>query len=116
MDDKELYRRFLSGDEEGLRLIMEKYRPWLTFFVNSIVHSISTADEIVEDTFADLVIKRPHYSGSGSFKTWLYSIARNRALRYMRRNSIYVPLTDDLDESFSDWVALPDSFQSVART
>jgi RNA polymerase sigma-70 factor (ECF subfamily) len=81
------YRRFLSGDKEGLADIIRYYRDGLTLYIYSIVGNIGIAEELMEDTFVRLYVYKPKYSGKSSFKTWLYSIGKHIAADYIRRNS-----------------------------
>jgi len=43
------------------------------------------AEELMEETFLRLAYKKPKYSGKSSFRTWLYAIARNLAIDYLRK-------------------------------
>ena len=82
------YRRFREeGDENGLIEIIRDYKDGLILYLNSIVGNIRTAEELAEDTFVLLGIKKPKDKGKGSFKTWLYTIGRNRAVDYLRKTS-----------------------------
>lgn len=78
------YRRFLDGDETGLTEIVRNYKDGLILYINNIVHDIHIAEELTEDTFVRLVVRRPADKGNGSFKTWLYTMGRNRAIDYLR--------------------------------
>lgn len=80
------YRRFLDGDETGLTEIVRDYKDGLILYINSIVHDIHIAEELTEDTFVRLVVRRPADKGNGSFKTWLYTMGRNRAIDYLRHS------------------------------
>ena len=81
------YRRFLDGQDEGLVALVEGYKDGLIFYLCSLVGDLSWAEELAEDTFFRLMIKKPRYSGRASFKTWLYAIGRHVALDALRRRA-----------------------------
>ena len=83
----ENYARFLSGDEDGFVAIVKAYKDGLLLYINSYVHDIYAAEELTEDTFVKLGIKKPKYKGQAAFKTWLYAIARNLAIDYLRKHA-----------------------------
>lgn len=87
-DGTENYRRFVQdGDENGIVELIRDYKDGLILYINGIVGNIHVSEEIMENTFVKLVVKKPRFSGKCSFKTWLYTIGRNAALDYLRRNS-----------------------------
>ena len=98
------YRRFREdGDEGGLVEIIRDYKDGLILYLNSFVGNIHTAEDLAEDTFVLLGIKKPKDKGKGSFKTWLYTIGRNVAIDYLRRNSKRGNISiEDCPEIFSD--------------
>ena len=55
--------------------------------VRAPVGDINIAEELTEDTFVLLGTKKPKDKGKSTFKTWLYTIGRNVAIDYLRRNS-----------------------------
>ena len=81
------YRRFLSGDKEGLAEIIRTHRDSLTLYIFSIVGDMNLAEEIMEDTFVKIYVKKPKYSEKSSFKTWLFSIGKHTAADHIRRKS-----------------------------
>lgn len=79
------YNRFLAGDASGLAQIICTYKDGLILYLTGFVRDISLAEELTEETFVKLVLKRPRFSGNAAFKTWLYTIARNVAIDHLRR-------------------------------
>ena len=80
------YRRFLDGDDSGFVEIVRDYKDGLILYLNSFVNNICVAEQLAEDTFVKLGIKKPKHTKKASFKTWLYAIGRNAAIDYMRKN------------------------------
>jgi len=89
------YHRFLDGDESGFAELIKMYARGLTFFVNGYVGNITVSEDIMEDTFCDLALHRHRFKGKSSFKTYLFSIARNKAVDYIRRNSKVSPMSEE---------------------
>lgn len=105
------YRRFLDGNDEGLEEIIAEYKNGLMLFLNSYVGNIRIAEELTEDTFFRLAVKKPRFGGKSSFKSWLYSIGRNIAVDSVRRgvkeNAVSV---EELGEIESDTVSVEDAY------
>ena len=89
------YRRFLDGDENGFVELVRDYKDGLILYINSFVGSLGVAEELAEDSFVKLGIKKPHFSGNASFKTWLYAVGRNVALDYIRKQARHPTLPLD---------------------
>lgn len=84
----EYYQRYLSGDPEGMNLLIRDYSDGLMLFLNSYVHDMNTAEELMMDTFVRLGVKKPRDKGKCFFKTWLYTIGRNIAVDYLRSHKV----------------------------
>lgn len=81
------YRRFLAGDDSGLAEVIRLYKDGLMFYINGYVHDISMAQDLTEDVFFKLAVKKPHFREEALFKTWLYTIGRNLALNRLKKLS-----------------------------
>lgn len=92
MEHNELFRRFLDGDGNAFTELIKLLREPLIFFTMRFVTSPSLAEEIAEDAFVELLIHKERFNFTSSVKTYLFTIARNKAINYIRRNS---RLTDD---------------------
>lgn len=97
------YNRYLNGDDSGIGELIREYKDGLILFLNNYVRNINTAEELCEDTFVRLAVKKPRFRGNCAFKTFLYSIGRNIALDYLRKNRNTVPMEelDDLEDKAS---------------
>ena len=81
------YRRFLDGEDDSFVEIIKEYKDGLMLYLNRYVKNIHIAEELMEDTFAKLVVRKPRFSGKSSFKTFLYAIGRNIAVDYLRKTA-----------------------------
>lgn len=92
--DEELYARFLCGEDEALGQLMERYFERLTLFCATFLNSVAEAEEMALDAFAVVALKRAAWHG-GSFRSWLYRIARNLSVsRYRTLRFIPVPFDE----------------------
>ena len=101
-NDAERYRRFLDGDDNGLIEIIDEYHEGMSLYLNSIVNNMCLADDIVQETFVKLAIKKPPFRGKCSFKTWLFTIARNCAVDHLRKDQKISDLSLDEHLVISD--------------
>ena len=92
------YRRFLHGDESGLEELLNMYGDNLIYFINGYVKNISIAEDIMEDTFMELIVHKHRFRGESSFKTYLFRIARNKALNVIKKNKKYAELQDNIED------------------
>ena len=115
--EMESYQQFLQGDEAGLVQIIREHKDGLILYLNGIVRNIDTAEELTEETFVKLVVKRPRFSGKSTFKTWLYTIARNIAMDYLRRHKrtvsmdVCAPIRDELADLERSWIGQEEKLQ-----
>ena len=80
------YRRFLDGDDSGLVEIIRDYKDGLILYLNSIIPNGTMAEELCEDTFVRLAVKKPRFDGRSGFKTFLYAIGRRVAADHLRKS------------------------------
>ena len=90
------YRRFLEGDDLGLVEIIRDYKDGLILYLNGYANNIYMAEEMAEDVFVKLGVKRPKYDErKATFKTWLYTIGRNVAIDYLRQKHKRVEISTE---------------------
>lgn len=91
--DAEYYYRFLNGDNSGLEELVKMFNDNLILFINGYVKNLSIAEDLAADTFAELIVKRSPYIEKYSFKTWLFRIARNNAIDYIRKYKRHINIS-----------------------
>lgn len=97
------YRRFLDGDINGLEELVEMYNHSLIFYINGFTGNITVSEDIAADTFADLIVRKSRFKNDYMFKTWLFRIARNRAVDFLRKRSRWqVRPIEDLENELAD--------------
>lgn len=92
------YHRFLAGDNDGMLEIVCEYQAGLMLYLNSYVQDIHLAEDLAEDTFLELMIKHPRFSGKSSLKTWLFAIGRNITAKHFRKHSKLSAVSQELQE------------------
>ena len=91
--DEALYRQYLSGDDEGLNVLMKKYGDPLTLYIDGYLHDVHESEELMLDVFAYLFTKKPRIR-DGGFKAYLYKAARHMALRRKSKRKHLFSLND----------------------
>lgn len=96
MSDKGLsqYQRYLSGDEDALQELIRTYSDPLVRFAYCYVQDADAAEDIMEDTIVALIMKRKRLDSGDKLHGYLYKIARNKSIDYLRKHSRTVPLED----------------------
>lgn len=105
------YRRYLDGDENAFDDILKMYFDKLTLFADRYLHDVSAAEDVAIDTILQLIIHKKRYNFKTSLKTYLYTIARNRAVNLIKKRSRSCGL-----ESAEDIADREDLEQTVLNT
>ena len=88
------YRRNPAQDPRELERLVLTYADQLVRYAYSIVGSSAAAEDVMEDTFALLLAKGGHFADEAAIRAWLYKVAHNQAILYLRRHKKEVPLQD----------------------
>lgn len=87
------YHRFLQGDPEALEQLVREYSDELIRYAYLYVRNSEIAEDVMEDAFAALIVKKKKFKEQASFKAYMYAIVRNRCLDLLRKKRA-VPLDD----------------------
>jgi RNA polymerase sigma-70 factor, ECF subfamily len=89
--DAELVARLRRGDEDAFRSLVTEHGPFLMRLVMMHVPSRSVAEEVVGDTWLAVLNGLDRFEGRSSLRTWLASIALNKARTRGKREGRIVP-------------------------
>lgn len=84
--DEELYDEFLKGNKKSFEEIVLRHRINMIHFILNYTKDISTAEDIVQDSFVYLLVNKDYYSNKYKLKTYLYMIAKCRAINFLKKN------------------------------
>ena len=85
MDDQDLYIKFLDGNQKAFEDIMDRYSEKLIYFIFGFVKDSETAKDLSQDVFVHILMNKEKYNFKYSLKTYLYIIARSKAIDYLRK-------------------------------
>lgn len=99
---EQLVYKAQQGDQYAAnQLIGLFYKKICKYYVSNIRLSLETAEELTQDTFEKAWRKLPMLQDLQRFEGWLYAIARNVALDYLRkvkrRNVVVLPIDQDFE-------------------
>lgn len=98
-EDKKLYNLFLEGDTKAFEKLIYKYKNNLTYFIYRFVKDIDIAEDIFQEVALYVLAKKDIYNSRYSFKTYLFTIAKSRALNYIRDIEIHNKYADNIEEN-----------------
>ena len=84
--DVQLMLDVKAGDDASFDLLLQKYRTPLVNFLYRMVRDAATAEDLAQEVFLRVYRARKQYSPSAKFTTWLFRIATNLALNFVRDN------------------------------
>ncbi len=88
LDDTTLIARIgSSGDKAAMKLLYERHHEPLYRFLNARLRDPFEASDVMQEAFLEVWRAAPRFEGRSSVRTWLFGIARNKAVDRMRRGS-----------------------------
>jgi len=86
--DEVLIRNALQGDQRAYTHLLERHRQAIFHIVFKIVRNSEEAADLVQETFMKAFSSLSSYRFEYRFPTWLYRIAANNAIDYLRKRKI----------------------------
>lgn len=106
-----------SGDRTEFARMVDEYSPQIYRLAIKMLKNQQDAEDILQETFIKAYHALPDFEGRSSLSTWLYRIATNEALMFLRRKhpdqvSVDAPSQEEEEKpplEITDWCCLPES-------
>ncbi len=102
MEEKELIRRINSGEKELFKHIINEYNNFVYSICVNILRNPEDARDVSQDTFYKAYKALKRYDGTKSkLSTWLYKIAYNKCIDFIRKKNNFLNLKSYLKQKES---------------
>jgi RNA polymerase sigma-70 factor (ECF subfamily) len=98
--DADLVARAKEGDTEAFDELVIKYSPKLYGLIYNMTSNREDTHDVLQDVFAKAYRSIKRFRGKSSFYTWIYAIATNMTLNFLKkRNRRQGMSLDDVDSA-----------------
>lgn len=115
--DSELLAQVASGDQAALRQLYDRYAAHLKSFVQNYLADPHEAADIVHEAMLDVWRGADRFRGGSAVKSWIFSIARNKAIDRNRKGARTVlgEMDADIIDDAPDPHKTLEAFQDAER-
>jgi len=112
LDEAEVIRLLASseGRQKVFPMIVDQYSQSLYWKIRSIVLTHEDADDVLQNTFLKAWKTLPTFQGKAKLSTWLYRIAINESLDFLRHQKTATLSSADADLSVANRLLADDYF------
>jgi RNA polymerase sigma-70 factor (ECF subfamily) len=119
-DTHQIARGLRQRDVALLHALVGQYQYRLIRYFTYLVGRRDPVDDLVQETWLRILERGHSYDGQSRFEPWLFTVARNLALDYMRKRPAFSLDSKDSPEpdleSLSPVSRAPSPFEQAART
>lgn len=105
MTEEELIQAFQSGDQSAFARLVEENQGRIYALCYRMTGSREDAADLTQDAFLRAWQFRENFQGHSALSTWLYRLALNGCIDFLRREKRRGSLSMTLDEDGEDWQA-----------
>lgn len=86
MDERELIQQVVQhNNHEAFGILVENYKKMVITTCMGFTNNYHDAEDIAQDVFVELFESLPGFRNEAKLSTWLYRIAVNKSLNFLRR-------------------------------
>jgi len=98
-NDSAIVQKALKGNQEAYTVLLKKYRGTIFSLVYRMVKSKDEAEDLVQETFIKAFSALSSFNDEYAFSTWLFKIASNNCIDYLRKKRLQTLSIDKPVES-----------------
>lgn len=98
-EDSRLIEEALRGDDRAYRKLMAKYHDAIHNFIYRMVHDREQVEDLTQEAFIKAFSSLKNFNEEFAFSTWLYKIATNNCIDYIRKKKLQMYSIDKPIES-----------------
>lgn len=84
--DAALVERYRAGDRSAFDEIYRRYQRPVYRLMARLTHTADDAEDMTQEAFVHVLKGLPRFQGRSDLYTWIYRIAKNQCLQYLKRN------------------------------
>jgi len=111
--DIELVQQAIYGDQKAYAELLDRYRDAIYYTLLKMVNNSSDAEDLTIEAFGKAFKNIRQYTPNFAFSTWLFKIASNNAIDFIRKKKLN---NISIDDSVHDTDAAPISIRSEQPT
>ena len=116
LDEKELIIRTQKGEADAFNPIVSKYRQKIYNVIYKRVNNRESAEDICQDVFLKAWKGLPNFKGQSAFYSWLYKIAINCSVDFLRKqNKQFVVSWEELSSNAEDMLQAIQKHPSLSQ-
>jgi RNA polymerase sigma-70 factor (ECF subfamily) len=103
--DQELIRKALNRDQKAYSRLLSRYRYNIFYYIIRMLGNKTCADDLTQETFDKAFRNLDKYDNQYAFSTWLYKIAKNSTIDFVRKrklNSLHIDYDSDEESSINE--------------
>ena len=112
VSDEQLIQWVADGDPSCLGTLFERHHRSAFQYFRTLIRNNAASEDLVQDLFMKLLKNAASFRGQGSFKSWMFCIARNVAFDYLRKSKRRGDL-DDHGDVDSDLIVDPQATEKT---
>ncbi len=86
--ESDIPKKLRAGDHHAYDIVFLQYKTQINLFLQKLTRSKDVADDITQDVFINLWVKREQIDESRNIRNFLYVIARNAAINHFKREQV----------------------------